>query len=281
MSFSQNENTTIPLELPCGRCIGCRIARSKEWAVRCMHEASLHQENCFLTLTYDDDHMPDDGGLKKEHFQKFMKRLRWKYRHHPPIKYYMAGEYGTGPNDTLGRPHFHALIFGLDFGDKYLWNEQRKLYRSEELERLWPFGYSSIGAVNYKTSAYVARYVMKKITGEQAENHYRKVNPETGEEFKVIPEYNAMSLNPPIAKEWYEKYKADVFPHDYVVIDGRKVKTPKFYLNQLEAQDPEAFKDVKCRRLEYAKQNPESKRIRENRHINAKANLNRTKRILT
>lgn len=245
-----------------------------------MHEASLRQHNCFITLTYDNDHHPDDGSLKKDHFQKFMKRLRWHFRHHPPFKYYMAGEYGEEPDGSLGRPHYHALIFGLDFSDKYLWNDKKKLYRSDTLERLWPFGFSTVGAVTFQSSAYVARYIMKKITGDLAEDHYKKVCPETGEVFQVTPEYNAMSLKPAIAKEWFEQFKNDVFPHDYVVVDGRKVKTPGYYLKQLEATDPGLFQDVKEKRKQYASKNRISDQVRNNQHMSAKANLNRTKRTL-
>ena len=261
------------------------MARSKEWAVRCMHEASLHQNNAFITLTYNDQHIPTDGGLRKEDFQKFMKRLRSRIYYELPghkIKYYMCGEYGTSPDGGLGRPHFHAIIFGFDFGDKKLWEEKGKnrYYRSSLLESLWTYGYSNITDVNYRTAAYVARYVMKKITGDLAESHYQKVDPETGELYRVAPEYNSMSLNPAIAYEWYQRFSADVFPHDYVIVDGRKVKTPSYYLKQLEKQNPEQFDRVKKRRKEYAIQNRQDDATLQRREICARSNLNRTRRPL-
>ena len=253
VTWKRRDSLGIEVTIPCGGCIGCRIARSREWAVRCMHEASMHQDNCFITLTYDEDHIPYDHGLRKDHFQKFMKRLRKKYHWHK-IRYYMCGEYGTSETGGLGRPHFHALIFGFDFADKIFWEERRgsKLYRSPTLENLWPFGYSRIGSVNFGTAAYVARYVMKKITGNMAEDHYQRVDAETGEIYPIIPEYNAMSLKPGIAKDWFDKYSSDVFPHDYVIVNGRKVRTPAYYLKELKKIDPDMFEDVKGNRKEYA-----------------------------
>lgn len=157
------------LTLPCGQCIGCRLERSRQWAVRCVHEASLHKRNCFITLTYNNDHLPEDRGLHYDHFQLFMKRLRKKYGE--GIRFYMCGEYG----EKLGRPHFHACLFNHDFSDKTPWKTTEtgfKLFRSKELEELWPYGYSSVGAVSFESAAYVARYIMKKVNGEAAEMHY-------------------------------------------------------------------------------------------------------------
>ncbi len=106
-------NTVKTLSLPCGQCIGCRLERSRQWAMRCMHEAQLHENNCFITLTYDNTHLPSDGSLHYKDFQLFIKRLRKKFGN-TRIRYYMAGEYG----ENFGRPHFHACIFGHDFHDK-------------------------------------------------------------------------------------------------------------------------------------------------------------------
>jgi hypothetical protein len=97
------------LKLPCGRCIGCRLERSRQWAVRCVHEASLHEKNCFITLTYSPENLPKDGSLDVSHFQKFMKRFRKRFG--PGIRFFHCGEYG----ESLSRPHYHACIFGFDF----------------------------------------------------------------------------------------------------------------------------------------------------------------------
>lgn len=169
--FSYNPKTCdsiTPIMLPCGQCVGCRLERSRQWALRCVHESKMHKDNCFITLTYATEHLPPDSSLHYPDFQKFMKRLRKKYGE--GIRFYMCGEYG----ENFGRPHFHACLFGHNFTDLKLWKETngQKLYRSKELEQLWPFGHSSVGSVTFESAAYVARYIMKKITGEAAEQHY-------------------------------------------------------------------------------------------------------------
>ncbi len=248
--FKQNDPDIIQaVSLPCGQCIGCRLERSRQWAMRCMHEAQLHTNNCFITLTYDDTHLPSDQSLHYRDFQLFIKRLRKRYPT-TKISYYMAGEYG----ENFGRPHFHACIFGLDFHDKKLWKRTSSgslIYRSSDLETLWPFGYSSIGDVNFESAAYVARYIMKKQTGKNSKNHY--TDKETG----VIktPEFNKMSLKPAIGLNWYKKYKNDVFPHDYIVLRGQKIKPPKYYDLQFKNENPYEYEQIIAIRENGAKLN--------------------------
>lgn len=160
---------TPDLQVPCGQCVGCRLERSRQWAVRCVHESQMHKENCFITLTYAPEHLPADQSLHYRDFQLFMKRLRKRFSG-KVIRFYMCGEYG----ENFGRPHFHACLFGHNFDDLTLWKVQnkQKLYRSKTLEELWPFGHSSVGTVTFESAAYVARYIMKKVTGEAAELHY-------------------------------------------------------------------------------------------------------------
>jgi len=248
-------NTVKTLSLPCGQCIGCRLERSRQWAMRCMHEAQLHEKNCFITLTYDNTHLPSDGSLHYKDFQLFIKRLRKKFGN-TRIRYYMAGEYG----ENFGRPHFHACIFGHDFHDKKLWKRSPSgamLYRSEDLETLWSFGYSSIGDVNFESAAYVARYIMKKVTGHNSKAHYTETNPETGEITTRKPEFNKMSLKPGIGYDWYKQYKSDVYPHDYVIIKGKKVKPPKFYDKKYKKDNPFEFDEILYKREINGKLNSE------------------------
>ncbi len=119
------------IQLPCGQCIGCRLERSRQWAIRCVHEAELHEENCFITLTFSPENINKKGTLIKADFQKFMKRLRKKYIG-KVIRYMHCGEYGEIGN----RPHHHACIFGLDFKDKIYWKNSesgKRIYTSETL----------------------------------------------------------------------------------------------------------------------------------------------------
>jgi hypothetical protein len=235
------------ITVPCGGCIGCRLDYSRNWAIRCMHEAEMHMENCFITLTYNKKSLPEGGTLKKTDFQKFMKRLRKKYG--PDIRYFHCGEYG----EKLGRPHYHALLFNFNFSDRYLWRVQNgnNIYRSESLEKLWPFGFCEIGSVTFESAAYVARYVVKKVKGQAAKDHYQRINKETGEVIELTPEYVTMSRRPGIGRDWIDKYKNDVYPHDFVVVnDGKQWKPPRYYDQTLS--DDEIF-SIKARRSYGAK----------------------------
>jgi hypothetical protein len=245
--FKERGDIVRSLSLPCGQCYGCRLERSRAWAVRCMHEASLHSENCFITLTYDNDHCPTDRSLNYGDFQRFMKRFRKRFKD-STIRFYMAGEYG----EKFERPHFHACIFGFNFPDRTLWKRTPSgslIYRSKSLEDLWPFGYSSIGDVTFESAAYVARYVMKKRTGRGVGDHYETTDMETGEIKDRTPEFNRMSLKPGIGYGWYEKYHSDVYPHDYVVVNGREVKPPKYYDKKFAEDFPEAFESLQLERF--------------------------------
>ncbi|AXL14749.1 replication initiator protein [Microviridae sp.] len=254
-----------PQSVKCGRCIGCRLDYSRQWAIRCLHEASLHPENAFITLTYDEGHMPHGQTLIKKHHQDFIKRLRKKISP-TKITYYHCGEYG----ETTQRPHYHTLIFNYDWPDKVLYKqtESGPLYISPQLEKTWGKGFCTIGQVNFETAAYVARYIMKKITGEKAEEHYRRVDLDTGEEHTILPEYTTQSTRTPIGSRWLKKYKTDVYPHDYVIVNGRKMTPPRYYDEAFEKEEPEQYLKLKRTRLEssmryYEDNQPERLAVRE------------------
>lgn len=233
-----------PRIISCGRCIGCRLEYSRQWAVRCMHEAQLHDRNCFITLTYSDEYLPEGGTLVLDHFQRFMKRLRKKFGN--GIKFYHCGEYG----EKFGRPHYHAIIFGLDFDDKVVDKKCNgfNYYYSETLQNLWKYGKPIVCDVSFDTCAYVARYMLKKVNGDMAFEHYSTVDCRTGEISQRKPEYCTMSKKEGIGKRWYEKFKSDVYPSDYLIVKEMKVKPPKYYDGLFEIDDPDMFDKIKSRR---------------------------------
>lgn len=260
------------LKLPCGQCIGCRLERSRQWAMRMVHESQMHEENAFITLTYDEKHKPSDGSLSVKEWQLFIRRLRRLMKRNyqgKKILYYGAGEYG----EETYRPHYHAIIFGHGFMDRIpiKSNGDFDLFASGELSSLWPFGFSSVGDVTFKSAAYVARYVMKKVNGKRAENiegifglsPYNRVDLTTGEYYEVLPEFSTMSLKPAIGKKWYEKYQGDCYPSDQVVVDGTPQRPPKYYDGLYP--DIEAIKAKREKRAEqYAWNNTNARlRIRE------------------
>lgn len=229
------------VKLPCGQCVGCRLERSRQWAIRCVHEAQLHSSNCFITLTFSPEHLPENRSLDVRFFQLFMKRLRKRFGN--GIRFFHCGEYG----EKYGRPHYHACIFGLDFPDKVLFKSDRgiNLYTSVTLNELWPYGFSSIGDVTFESAAYVARYIMKKINGKDAKSHYEYIDCDSGEVFDRKPEYTTMSRRPGIGKPWFDKYMTDVFPSDFVIMRGAKMRPPKYYDTLFEVRYPYDFMDVK------------------------------------
>lgn len=226
--FTEGKNIVRELQLPCGRCIGCRLKRSRSWAIRCVHESQMHDSNSFITLTYDDDNF--NPSLIYRDFQLFMKRLR--KANDGKVRFFCCGEYG----DETKRPHFHALLFGVDF----VRSERigKDLYRSVDLEALWPFGMSSFGAVTFQSAGYVARYCTKKVTGPRAQRAYERVDFDTGEVIDVAPEFGRMSLKPGIGYPWFEKYWKDVFlARDGVVMQGKTLPVPQYYDKLLERMD--------------------------------------------
>lgn len=232
--------------LACGSCIGCRLERSRQWAVRCLHESQMHQSNVFLTLTYSPENLPKDGSLNKKDFQNFMKKLRKKFPDQK-LKYYMCGEYG----EKNLRPHYHVCLFGLDFPDKKLWKTYKgqQYFTSETLNKIWQKGYAVIGDVTFESAAYVARYISKKITGKKSLDHYTQYNKETGEIIsELLPEYNDMSRREGIGLTWIKKFFTDVYPSDQVIVNGRPCRPPKYYDKLLEKWRPMLLDEIKDKR---------------------------------
>lgn len=226
------------ITLPCGRCVGCRLERSRQWMIRCLHESKQYDDNCYITLTYDNTFIPEHGSLKVKDFQDFMKRLR-KYVQPVKIRFFHCGEYG----DLYGRPHYHAIIFNYDFPDKVLISDDgiSKKFSSAILDNIWQKGRCTVGTVCKETIGYVARYCLKKITGKHADEWYGDLKPE----------YVTMSRRPGIGATWFDKYKDDVYPSDEVVIDGMSMRPPKFYDKRLSEIDPVRFQKVKASRSKF------------------------------
>lgn len=246
--------------IPCGQCISCRLNRSKEWATRLMCEAKEYKNNYFITLTYADEYLPikrvlnyETGEiktgftLKKEDLEKFNHDLRqtWQRKYnHSGIRYYECGEYGT-ENE---RPHYHCIIFNLPFlSDLNLYRVTEtgdNLYTSETISRIWKKGYVIIGEVTFESAAYVARYVMKKKFGKEANEYYKSK--------AKIPEFTTMSRMPGIGYNYYEANKEKIYENDEIWIQGRKgiqkQKPGKYFDKLLEKENPEKLKEIKRKR---------------------------------
>lgn len=295
--------TKETMDVACGSCLGCRLDRSRMWAMRISHEATMYETgfgNSFVTLTYRDKsqctkdqldqklYVPDNYGLsvpvrdhngkqiKQSHFQAFMKRLRKHVskadkdagRKPRRIKYYQCGEYGETcrhgiklslvkcPLCNLGRPHHHAILFNYRPNDLRPYAQERDIVRntSESLESLWRYGFVDVGEVTQQSAAYCARYIQKKITGKQAEDHYTGITDE-GEINALAPEYSTMSNG--IGKKYYEDYKSDFFPSDQTPIPGGKVVdgVPRYYTEMYKGSDPYDHEQLKENRLKHRREN--------------------------
>lgn len=234
-----------PMTLPCGRCIGCRLERSRQWAVRLVHENQLHESSSFLTLTYEK--MPEGESLNVRDIQLFLKRLR-KSRGSAKLRFFQCGEYGCddpakcrNPRCSHGRrPHHHMILFGEDFRDRRLQIQDSQSglpqFWSEELEKLWGHGMCTIGEMTFESAAYVARYSLKKVLGDKAEAHYQGRKPE----------YVTMSRRPGIGAGWLKKFGfSNTYNHDSVVMREREMLPPKFYDKLLEKADPVLYERIK------------------------------------
>ena len=237
----------MPVSVACGQCTGCRLEYSRQWAVRIMHEAQMHEENCFVTLTYADEHLPPGGSLDRRAFPLFMKRLR-KANSGRRIRYYQCGEYG----ELGGRPHYHGCLFGIDFrDDRVHWRTSGrgdKTFRSGSLEAAWPYGQSEIGELTFESAAYVARYVVKKVRGAKRGEAYKRIDSVTGELFELEPEHATMSRRPGIGREWMERYGQETYRHDSVVMRGREMRPPSAYDRMYEEINPERVRELKLKR---------------------------------
>nr|QJA43250.1 MAG: replication initiator protein [Microvirus sp.] len=224
------------LDLPCGRCVGCLLERSRQWAVRCMHEAQMHELSCFVTLTYEDDSVVS---LDYSHFQKFLRSLR--KRSGRKVRFFACGEYG----EMNFRPHFHALLFGIDFTDKRVFSRRDEvvLYESKALQEVWGRGFCTIGDVTFQSAGYVARYCMKKLDRQVGVDMYRTIDRSTGEVISRELEMLHMSLKPGIGAGWLERFQSDVYPRGYVVVNGQKAKPPRYYDKKYKCLDPQTFED--------------------------------------
>lgn len=227
--------------VPCGKCLSCHLERSRQWAIRCVHEAQLHENNCFITLTVAPENMEDvfpHSSLAIRPYQLFMKKLRKRAGQN--IRFFQCGEYGS----QLERPHYHACLFNFDFHDKELWTVRNgvKLYRSRFLESLWPYGFCTVGDVTFESAAYIARYVVKKINGDKSAEHYGDRHPE----------YITMSRRPGLAAGWFQKYKGDVYPNDEVIVKGHKCRPPRYYDKLYDLEDSRSMARIKAEREERA-----------------------------
>lgn len=239
-SQRQRSKEYATFQLPCSKCIQCRLEYARGWAMRSVHEALMHEENCFVTLTYSDDHVTQ--ALDYTHFQNFMKTLRKTLNQ--PIGMIVAGEYG----EKTKRAHWHAIIFGWRPRDaEYKYSNERgdKVFSSKTLEKIWGKGIAEFGSVTFHSAGYVARYAAKKLVhGKDDEHTFQPI-------FK-------MSNKQAIGKTWLEKfYWSDCFAKGYLTLEnGKQTGIPRYYEKWLKDHKPAEWlryvTDIKSKKIQAA-----------------------------
>ena len=254
--------------IPCGKCIGCRLDYSRDWANRGYLESLYYEQNYFITLTYDEKHLtiPQEmetsegitytdleenewkGILVPKEFKRFLNTLRKISKRefkHTGIRYIGCGEYGGKEK----RPHYHLILFNCPlpiesfYKPRCSWNKDM-YYQNEIIERAWPNGISNICEANWNTIAYTARYITKKVNGKESEEYYTMQGQ--------IPEFLRSSTQPGIARQYYEDHKKEIYEKDKIMIvtkDGVQWSTPPKYFDRLlKKEDPEKMKWIKEQR---------------------------------
>ncbi len=216
-SHTEGLNDIYYVQIPCGKCIGCRMDYSRSWADRMTYHA-IGKDDCsyFITLTYDDVHLDDlehsDSydlyALNYDHSTQFVKNLRNKFRD-AELDYYYSGEYG----DASMRPHFHFIVYNIFIPDLVfdkLNDNGDPLYTSSTIDRLWGKGFAVIGKFNWRSAAYTARYVEKKRDGRLM-SEYDAVG--------LTPEKCRCSRRPGLAHDYYLDHYADIWKNNGLSVD--------------------------------------------------------------
>ncbi|AXF52778.1 MAG: replication initiator protein [Microviridae sp.] len=273
-SLDPDWNSPDVTPIPCGKCIGCKLDKSREWANRCLLELEYHSSAYFVTLTYNERYVPvstypgTDGvefqsySLCRRDVQLFLKRLR-KAKEPAVIRFFGAGEYG----ETTMRPHYHLILFGLELDDLIPYEKSERgdwYYKSAFLERIWskrmvnnrlgdvsgayePLGEVIVAEVSWETCAYTARYCTKSLNGFD-KSVYTK--------FGMEPPSLYMSRNPGIGNQYFKDHP-ELYDYQYISVStstgGKKFPIPK-YFDRLQQEAEEGSLDaLKERRQAFAR----------------------------
>ena len=254
-SINYTRTTPIPYEYPCGSCLPCLGTKARDWWIRLEHEYKFPSDNmeprlgCALTLTYDQDHLPDNGELNYAHVQKFLKRVRFHISKttDKKIKFFVAGEYGPKTH----RPHYHMILLGADFSQLpdaiQITYEGKKRNKSNQwisktVDKLWKKGQVNIGEFNSKSAKYVCGYVTGK------ENDLLKL----GIEEDIEPPFRKMSSHPAMGTGYYEKFKDEILQNGNIIMNGKPQQVPRYYSNKLKKDFPEEYELYKQQKAEAA-----------------------------
>lgn len=213
------------ITVPCGKCMSCRIQRTNEWTTRLENEMNYHKDSCFITLTYDDDHLPGGmpGTLEPKHAQDFIKRLRFYIKQ--KIKYYLVGEYG----ENTQRPHYHMIIFGWkpELNEGVFIGGQ---FSSNLVLKCWSYGFNSVGSATHDSIQYVVGYIRKKLNGEKAFQTYG---------FRNRP---FMRCSQGLGLRYALDHRKEIKEELKVTVKGKNRGLPRYYVKKLFLDTPPKLK---------------------------------------
>jgi len=249
---------TVPISVPCRGCIACRITIQAEKAIRAEHERQMYDEaghpSSFITLTYDDANLPFHG-LKKADAQAVVRKIqKWSRleNHGHKLRYLIAGEYG----DKFGRAHYHLVLFGTSFRQDrvpHYKSNGRQYYTSETLTRLWGKGHADLCDLDHNRCQYAVKYALEEVKGKAAPAHY-SFQTKTGSHQRAR-EFVCASNRPGLGYSWFVKYRADIFPRDELIHNGKRLPVPGYYFKLLERLHPDLYLEVKAKRVSYGEAN--------------------------
>lgn len=242
------------LALPCGKCIGCKSSYATQWANRCTHETTQWKNNCFLTLTYDDDHIPEDGALRPDHLQKFLRKLRKRARdptsaidrdRNYGLRFFGCGEYG----EQEGRPHYHLLLFNCNFADRY--RVHSRLTESPLVGELWEYGSNRIGEATAAAANYIAQYSLKK----QSRRNYISADG-----VDLPHPFLRMSVRPAIGLAWLDQYETDLH-QGYLVAKQHKQGIPRYYKKKIKERNRELAEEIQWKIEQNRQKHPNDRNL--------------------
>lgn len=272
--------------VPCGSCLGCRMDQAASWAVRMCHEAEFPRlqpdgrtprYSWFATLTYSPENLPEHGSVVPEDFRAFVARLRRGFPR-GSIQFYGCGEYG----ETSFRPHYHAVLFGPAFLDRDLHCRRNgaPVWISKAVQAAWGVGVTELTPFTPATARYTAGYVRKKVRRKDDPGYYDRVVPETGEIVTLESEFSRMSRRPALGRRWIERFWSDVYPRDFVLLEGRPRKPPRYYDKWMEKYQPLLMEEVREQRWKDAVEIGDEKLIMKEKVHRARIGLfNRRRKV--
>lgn len=261
--------------VPCKKCWACRLNYSAEWATRIMNEVQYHENNYFITLTYDEQHVPklkeitykDKDGkehtirnkgqfkntLNPDDIKRFINSIRKHFERlgHKGVKYYLCGEYGQ--NGTT-RPHYHIIFMNLPLNPEKFYDfhqdENLKMHwKTKEVEEIWGKGIIDVAMVEWADAAYVARYGTKLYINNGSVEEYAKSG--------MVREFVRCSRRPAIGLHFCEDNEFDLLYTDKITMknfreDTVTVPLPSYYVRKLEEKYPEYIEMLKQDRMTMA-----------------------------